>query len=103
MHCEQICYGHKKGSKELAKYIHNEDFLKISGPFTDWPNSLLEELANDIYLSRSGQKHLLHLVIQPHLTNFAIRLYGSTYTALALLSERCTQSLKSLELGSKKI
>lgn len=97
LHCESICYGHKKGSKELAKYIHNEDFVKIAGPFVDWPSSLLEELAKEIYSNRSGHKHLLHLVIQPHITSFSLKLQGSTHTAMNMLTERCTKSLRSLE------
>ena len=29
---EWICYGYKKGSKELAKFIQEEGFLQIEGP-----------------------------------------------------------------------
>merc|ERR1712241_1435006 len=62
---ELICYGQIKGSKELAKFINDEDYLKVAGPFSDWPTNLLEELAERVYAKRSGQKHLLHLIIQP--------------------------------------
>lgn len=98
MHCELICYGMKKGSKELAKYIHEEHYNSIEGPFVDWPSSLLEELAMKIYNKRSGHKHLLHLVIQPHISSFKIQLHGSTHTAMEMLKDRCKKGLKSLEL-----
>lgn len=51
-HCEWICYGYKKGSKELAKYIYDESYTQVKGPFVDWPNSLLDELAAAMYLTR---------------------------------------------------
>ena len=51
-----------------------------------------------MYYYRSGQKHLLHLFIQPHLTNFTIRLRGSTVIAMNFLVQRCSSNLKCLEL-----
>ena len=51
-----------------------------------------------IYTTRSGHRHFLHLLIQPHINNFSVKLHGSTQTALTLLVERCGQSLKTLEL-----
>ena len=44
----------------------------VQGPFVDWPATLLEDLAAAIYGKRSGQRHLLHLIIQPHMTSFTI-------------------------------
>lgn len=51
-HCEWICYGYKNGSKELAKYINDEGYIQVKGPFVDWPNNLLDELSNVIYSTR---------------------------------------------------
>ena len=51
-----------------------------------------------IYTTRSGHRHFLHLLIQPHINNFSVKLHGSTQTALNLLVERCCKSLKTLEL-----
>ena len=31
LNCEKICYGHKKGSKELAHFIHSEGFCDVEG------------------------------------------------------------------------
>ena len=40
------------------------------------------------FFFRAGLRHLLHLVIQPHLKNFKIKLYGSTLAAMKMLVER---------------
>ena len=47
--------------------------------------------------SRSGQRHLLHLIIQPHMTSFNLNLRGSTHIAMNMLEERCSDSLRSLD------
>ena len=67
LNIEYLCYGLHKGSKELAKSIHDEDFLDIEGPFIDWPPTLLEEIVNSVYHNRSGQTitELLYLKV-PH-------------------------------------
>lgn len=52
LHCESICYGLTKGSKELARFIHTEGFAEVPGPFVDWPNSLLQELVDTVYAKR---------------------------------------------------
>ena len=75
LHCEWICYGYKKGSKELAKYIHNEGFLEVDGPFKDWPPSLLDELAHNIYKTRQDKDKPL----QP--------FYGQFFPLLGLVSD----------------
>ena len=33
LNCETICYGYKESSKELAKFINDEGFLEVEGPF----------------------------------------------------------------------
>ena len=48
--------------------------MKVEGPFVDWPPNLLEEVMEAIYAKRSGLKHLIHLVIQPHMTSFSIKV-----------------------------
>ena len=30
---EEICYGYNRGSKELAKFYHEEQYLEVEGPF----------------------------------------------------------------------
>ena len=30
---EEICYGFNRGSKELAKFYHEEQYLEVEGPF----------------------------------------------------------------------
>ena len=30
---EEICYGYSRGSKELAKFYHEEQYLQVEGPF----------------------------------------------------------------------
>ena len=30
---EEICYGYSRGSKELAKFYHEEQYLEVEGPF----------------------------------------------------------------------
>ena len=95
---ELICYGHTKGSKDQARFIHTEGYLDTDGPFVDWPTSLLKDLSKAIYEKRSGHKHLLHLVIQPQLTSFEILQHGSFHVAMMLLQERCGRSLTSLNL-----
>ena len=79
MNIELLSYGIPKGSKELAKCIHDENYLSVKGPFVDWPTSLLEELTAQIYRSRSGLKHILHLIIQPHMTRFTLKLTGKPH------------------------
>ena len=70
--------------------------MKVEGPFVDWPPNLLEEVMEALYAKRSGLKHLIHLVIQPHMTSFSIKVNGSPFQTITLLTERCAQSLKSL-------
>ena len=53
--------------------------MKVEGPFVDWPTNLLEEVAKALYDKRSGLKHLIHLVIQPHMTSFSIRAQFSIF------------------------
>ena len=53
--------------------------MKVEGPFVDWPPNLLEEVVEALYAKRSGLKHLIHLVIQPHMTSFSIKAQFSIF------------------------
>ncbi len=62
MNLELLCYGVRRGSKELSELIESSKFKEFSSPFKNLPASLLEDLNRTVYNKRSGLRHLLHPV-----------------------------------------
>lgn len=71
------------------------------GPFFDWPTAMILEMCKEVYLTRSGLKHHIHLVIQPHMDTFCVALNGSVYYVMRALKERCAESLRVLNFRFK--
>ena len=62
---------------------------------------MILEMCKEVYITRSGLKHHIHLVIQPHMDTFCVALNGSVYYVMRALKERCAESLRVLKFRSK--
>ena len=58
---------------------------------------MILDMCKAVYNTRSGIKHLIHLVIQSHMDNFEIALNGSVYFVMRAVRERCGKNLRILD------
>ena len=75
--------------------------MNKQGPFADWPTSMILDMCKEVYITRSGLKHHIHLVIHPQMDTFNIALNGSVYYVMRALKERCAGSLRRLNFRLK--
>jgi len=105
---ELICYGKERTEKGSKAYIENmianTDLSEL--PISYLPGSVLSDLLDVITKERTCAHHILHLLLQPHLTRVIIHNKINTRTAFHLLVARCAnlthliiQGIKFLESG----
>ena len=79
----------------MNQLVESEDYLKIPGPFTAWPATLLEEVY-EVLCRKTCSSYYLNILIQPQIRNFKIQL-GSIHYATVFLQQRCPM-LENFEL-----
>ena len=62
---------------------------------------MILDMCKEVYLTRSGLKHHIHLVIQPQMDTFNIALNGSVFYVMRALKERCAANLRILNFRLK--
>ena len=85
----------------LINCLPFESNMNKKGPFADWPTSMILDMCKEVYLTRSGLKHHIHLVIQPQMDTFNIALNGSVFYVMRALKERCAANLRILNFRLK--
>lgn len=97
-HLELICFGCRNISQVNA-VIESEAYLKVPGPFTTWPASLLEEMLKELCSRRCSAYHL-HLLIQPQVRRLQVQS-GTVHHALHFSQLRCA-GLQCIEIKSER-
>ena len=97
---ELISYGITWRSERWRRFIKHGDYLSVESPLRGLPVHVLCELAQVVLDDLGCAPHILHSIIQPHLTCLRLPAVVSTIPlAVKLIVER-THSLSSLELSS---
>ena len=92
----KACYSINYFPLNCLPFEHTNS-LNQKGPFADWPTSMILDMCKEVYTTRSGLKHHIHLVIQPQMESFCVALNGSVYYVMRALKERCANSLRVLD------
>ena len=100
---ELICYGKERTEKGSKAYIENmianTDLSEL--PISYLPGSVLSDLLDVITKERTCAHHILHLLLQPHLTRVIIHNKINTRTAFHLLVARCANLTHLIIQGIK--
>ena len=102
---ELICYGAERTDPTLRTFLETGLYQNIhfsTLPLSWLPPSLLHSLLSMTAMCRPCPHHVLHLLIQPHLTTCKISQNMNTRTSLKLLALRC-KHLTCLEIPNVKV
>ncbi|XP_066995283.1 uncharacterized protein [Anabrus simplex] len=94
---DRICYG-CKSHQETSDLLLSEEYLFVEGPFVDMPQTLLDDLAEEMKHVTYLRKHHLHLFLTPPMTTWTGHGVADLLIAFPLLITRC-KKLKRLDIS----